>query len=434
LPGVGVVDFSLEDGKEWMVRCHRPGERSLRQPIGWCSELEKSADRLMRSVVVRDSVRCVPLRVARLRRVGVNPVFVDWALAAAVTVATQLGIWVGSDAAHHRPAAAALAAAITVPVAVRRMFPLWVGAAVPSVSAVDHALWNASSIGYPLATFLALYALAVWTRRGPFMFGTILVVATDFVAAAATGGSMSGTVPFVIVVVVVMLLVRRVVGDRERRADMAERERDVAAREAVMEERSRIARELHDVIAHNVSMMVIQAGAERRDLEGTGSVTRDVLEAIERTGRAALTEMRRLVGMLRSDDSDLLAPQPKLIDLPTLAVQVRAAGLPVELDIQGEQRDLPAGIELAAYRIIQEALTNAMKHADGATASVHLCYRADTLELEITDTGVDAAGAASGGGHGLVGMRERVALYGGRFDASRRPGGGFAIRVLLPVR
>jgi signal transduction histidine kinase len=144
--------------------------------------------------------------------------------------------------------------------------------------------------------------------------------------------------------------------------------------------------------------------------------------------------MRRLVGMLRSDDSDLLAPQPKLIDLPTLAVQVRAAGLPVELDIQGEQRDLPAGIELAAYRIIQEALTNAMKHADGATASVHLCYRADTLELEITDTGVDAAGAASGGGHGLVGMRERVALYGGRFDASRRPGGGFAIRVLLPVR
>jgi signal transduction histidine kinase len=305
---------------------------------------------------------------------------------------------------------------------------------VPSVSAVDHALWNPSSIGYPLATFLALYALAVWTRPRPFVVGTALVVATDFLATAATGGAMSGTVPFVIVVVVVMVLVRRVVGDRERRADMAERERDVAAREAVLEERSRIARELHDVIAHNVSMMVIQAGAERRDLEGSGTVTRDVLEAIERTGRGALIEMRRLVGMLRSDGGETLAPQPKLSDLGALATQVRAAGLPVDVDIEGEQRELPAGIELAAYRIIQEALTNAIKHADGATATVHVCYRADRLELEITDTGTDAATPASGGGHGLVGMRERVALYGGRFDATRPPGGGFAIRVLLPVR
>ena len=215
-----------------------------------------------------DSVRGVQLRGARLWRLRVNPVFVDWGLAATVTVATQLGIWLGSDAADHRLAAAALAAVMTVPIAVRRRFPLLVGVAVPSVSAVDHALWNPSSIGYPLATFLALYALAVWTRPRPFVVGTALVVATEFLATAATGGALSGTVPFVIVVVVVMVLVRRVVGDRERRADMAERERDVAAREAVLEERSRIARELHDVIAHNVSMMVIQAGAERRDLEG----------------------------------------------------------------------------------------------------------------------------------------------------------------------
>ncbi len=383
---------------------------------------------------VGDSVRAVQLRGPRLWRLRVNPVFVDWGLAATATVTTQLAIWLGSDAADHRLAAAALAAVITVPIAVRRRFPLLVGVVVPSVSAVDHALWNPSSIGYPLATFLALYALAVWTRPRPFVVGTALVVATDFLAAAATGGAMAGTVPFVIVVVVVMVLVRRVVGDRERRADMAERERDVAAREAVLEERSRIARELHDVIAHNVSMMVIQAGAERRDLEGSGSVTRDVLEAIERTGRGALTEMRRLVGMLRSDGGEPLAPQPKLSDLGALATQVRAAGLPVDVDIEGEQRELPAGIELAAYRIIQEALTNAIKHADGATATVRVCYRADRLELEITDTGTDTATSASGGGHGLVGMRERVALYGGRFDATRPPGGGFAIRVLLPVR
>jgi signal transduction histidine kinase len=381
-----------------------------------------------------DSLRSVQLRGARFRRLRVRPVFVDWGLAVAVTAATQLGIWLGSDAAHHRPAAAAVAAAITVPIAVRRRYPLLVGVGVPSVAAIDHVLWNPKSIGYPLATFLALYALAVWTRPRPFVVGTAVVVATSLIATAATGGAMSSAVPFLIVVVVVMLLTRRVVGDRERRANMAERERDVAAREAVLEERSRIARELHDVIAHNVSMMVIQAGAERRDLEGTGSPTRDVLQAIERTGRAALTEMRRLVGMLRNDGGELLAPQPKLADLPALATQVRSAGLPVDLDIEGEQRELPAGIELAAYRIIQEALTNAVKHADGATATVHVSYRADALELEITDTGADGAVTGPGGGHGLVGMRERVALYGGRFDATRPPGGGFAIRVRLPVR
>ena len=145
--------------------------------------------------------------------------------------------------------------------------------------------------------------------------------------------------------------------------------------------------------------------------------------------------MRRLVGMLRTDGGELLAPQPKLADLPALATQVRSAGLPVDLDIEGEQRELPAGIELAAYRIIQEALTNAVKHAGGATATVHVSYRADALQLEITDTGTDVAVTGPGGGHGLVGMRDRVALYGGRFDATRPPGGGFVvIRALLPVR
>jgi len=215
------------------------------------------------------------------------------------------------------------------------------------------------------------------------------------------------------------VLVRRVVGDRERRAQLAERERDLAAREAVVEERARIARELHDAIAHNVSMMVVQAGAERRVLDGKSGTTHEVLETIERIGRGALTEMRRLVGMLRSDAGDPLAPQP---------------GLPVELQIEGERRELPVGIELSAYRIVQEALTNALKHAGQAQASVRVRYGVDSLELEIVDDGAGAPAPVANGGHGLVGMRERVALYGGRLDAGRRPSGGFAVRVLLPIR
>jgi signal transduction histidine kinase len=205
----------------------------------------------------------------------------------------------------------------------------------------------------------------------------VLIMAAFLATAIPPGGSPRIAVAFTVVTVLVMLLVRRVVGDRDRRARMAERERDVAAREAVVEERARIARELHDVVAHNVSMMVLQAGAERRVLDAANGPTRDVLQTIETIGRSALTEMRRLLGMLRSDAAEPLTPQPGLSDLPTLVTQVREAGLPVELHIEGERRDLPAGIELSAFRIVQEALTNALKHAGEAsgTASTHSSWR-----------------------------------------------------------
>jgi signal transduction histidine kinase len=254
------------------------------------------------------------------------------------------------------------------------------------------------------------------------------------VASAVGPVSLANALQFGVITLIVMVLVRRVVGDRERRAQLAERERDLAAREAVVEERARIARELHDAIAHNVSMMVVQAGAERRVLDEKGGTTREVLETIERIGRGALTEMRRLVGMLRSDVAEPLAPQPGLDDLPTLVGQVCEAGLPVELHVDGERRELPVGIELSAYRIVQEALTNALKHAGESHASVRVHYGADSLELEIVDDGGGVPEPLSSGGHGLVGMRERVALYGGHLDAGRRPSGGFAVRVLLPIR
>jgi signal transduction histidine kinase len=179
-------------------------------------------------------------------------------------------------------------------------------------------------------------------------------------------------------------------------------------------------------------MIVLQAGAERRVLEQSDSSAREVLETIERSGRSALTETRRLLGMLRSGDDQPLAPQPRIGDVPLLISQVRAAGLPVDLVIDGEQRELPAGIELSAYRIVQEALTNALRHAGDANAHVSIHYRPEALEIEVADDGRETV-AARPGGHGLAGMRERVALYGGRLDAAREPGGGFVVHVTLPV-
>jgi signal transduction histidine kinase len=304
---------------------------------------------------------------------------------------------------------------------------------------LDFDTWHNLQLGgWTIAWWCSLYGLAVWSSRWRFVAGLAFAVFTDLLHAGrnASGpvlnqaalGLAAGTV-------VVGLLVRRIVGDRDSKARLAERERDVAAREAVVEERARIARELHDAVAHHVSMMVIQAGAERRVL-GDGDeheVTREVLRTIEQIGRGALTEMRRLVGMLRTDSPDRLAPQPTLAELPTLMTQVREAGLPVEFRVDGERRDLPVGIELTAYRIVQEALTNALKHAGQARATVRVRYGPGSLELEITDDGAGIPAEVPGGGHGLAGIRERVSLYGGKFDASAQRGGGFAVRVLLPL-
>jgi signal transduction histidine kinase len=324
---------------------------------------------------------------------------------------------------------------VTSAVALRRRYPASTGLTAGLVAVVISAVWGPPSlVSWGIAWLCCMYALAVWAQPRRFALGLSAITLSTVASAALPSARASSTLQFGVITLAFMLLVRRVIGEREQRAQIAERERDVAAREAVVEERGRIARELHDAIAHNVSMMVVQAGAERRVLDGTGGSTREVLETIERIGRSALTEMRRLVGMLRSDAGDPLAPQPGLDDLPTLIGQVRAAGLPVELQVEGERRELPVGIELSAYRIVQEALTNALKHAGGAHASVRVHYGADSLELKIVDDGGGSRTPVPSGGHGLVGMRERVALYGGRFDAGRRQSGGFAVRVLLPIR
>ncbi len=221
-----------------------------------------------------------------------------------------------------------------------------------------------------------------------------------------------------------------------RRVETAERERAIAAEHAATQERARIARELHDVVAHSVSVMVVQASGVRRLLNDDQEREREALLSVEHIGREALTEMRRMLGVMRTGEERPadLAPQPGLKGLDRLIAQVEEAGLPVTLHIEGERPELPVGIDLAAYRIVQEGLTNALKHAKGARADVLIRYGEDEVQVEVADDGpgVNGSGPHSDG-HGLVGMRERVALYGGTLDAGPRDGGGFVLRAQLPV-
>jgi signal transduction histidine kinase len=359
---------------------------------------------------------------------------VDLLAACVLSIGVEIQVWLGDGTSSHRVVAAIAGGVVTGSVAVRRRWPAAVGFGVQGILAVAVAVGFALPAGFlTIGWFCALYALTVWTSDRVFVAALAFVVVSDLWHEVVELRVGSG-VPFTIGAVAVMFLIRFVLGDRDRRVRFAERERDLAAREAVVEERARIARELHDAIAHDVSLIVVQAGAERIALDGAAGSTTDVLQTIERTGRGALTEMRRLVGMLRSSEGESLAPQPSLADLPRLVSQVREAGLPVVLEIEGERTELPLGIELSAYRIVQEALTNALKHAGDARATVRVSYSPDQLELEVADDGVGGPARVAGGGHGLAGMRERVALYGGRLDAGRRPERGFAVRVVLPIR
>jgi signal transduction histidine kinase len=231
---------------------------------------------------------------------------------------------------------------------------------------------------------------------------------------------------------------RAALAERERetalmRATLAEQEREAAARIAVAEERTRIARELHDIVAHAMSVMVLQVGAVRHKLPRALDEDRDALGRVEQAGRTALTEMRRLLGAMRGDGNDAeLGPQPGLEALDSLVDDVTRAGLPVRLHVDGEAFPLPRAIDLSAYRIVQEGLTNALKHAHATSADVTVRYRPDEVELRVADDGKGPA-TSNGHGHGLVGIRERVHIYGGEMSAGAAPAGGFVLSARLPV-
>jgi signal transduction histidine kinase len=374
----------------------------------------------------------------------------DWALALGLAVLLQIEVWtidpshapgdVGSDvySSAERAFAAAVGLVLTLSLAWRRRTPLAVLALAIAVSVVANVVAVLEAATIPaVALAIAAYSVGAHTEGRRASIGALGVAA--LIAANAAQNAFGDLLLIAMILGGAWLAGRaiRYRRDRERTLERLtvdlEREREEKARAAVAEERVRIARELHDVVAHAISVIVLQARGGRRSLATDPGETREALDTIEATGSQALAEMRRLLGMLRRDDEQIaLAPQPSLRYLDALAAQVREAGLPLDLSVEGEPIELPPGVDLSAYRIVQEALTNALKHAGPATARVVVRYRENDLELEIADTGRGTS-TNDGGGHGLVGMRERVSLYGGKLEAGPGNGGGFAVRARLPL-
>src|SRR3954471_2376528 len=317
----------------------------------------------------------------------------------------------------------AVAAAVAAALWQRRRAPLVLPAIVlASLLARPVVPEGGDGTAYGIAALVAAYTCAAHLEGWPLRAGAALTVGTS-VDLMITDGQDLGSVIFYSLMFAVPWVVGRMLRvSRQRQrlledqAVLLERQRDEQARMAVADERQRIARELHDVVAHAISVVVLQARGGRRQLDADPAAAHDAFDAIESTSARALGEMRRLLGLLRADDEHELVPQPTLARLDELAAEMRSSGLPVELDVDGEPGPLPPGVDVSAYRIVQEALTNALKHAGPARAHVRVTYEDDSVLVEVTDDGGGAElaePAVPGGGHGLVGIRERVAIVGG---------------------
>ena len=336
-----------------------------------------------------------------------------------------------------------LALAIPAPLLARRRFPfgapLGVGAAVVVATFADGSLVPWDFVAF-LSGCAAVFLLALLPERAQAISGIAMAVGVQVVVVHNDPRGQIGQFVFVSLIFAVVWTIGFTLGrQREEaakaheRAARAEREREERARDAVVEERARIARELHDVVGHSVSVMTVQASGVRRLLRPDQHREREALLVVEQTGREALAEMRRMVGVLRRpEEAPALAPQPSLDHLDRLVEQAREAGLPVELRVEGDTVQLPAGVDLTAYRLVQEGLTNAIKHSRATRAEVLVHYRDGQIELVVSDDG-PGGGGGDRGGHGLVGMRERVSVYGGDLEAGPRPEGGYRLRARLPL-
>jgi signal transduction histidine kinase len=336
-------------------------------------------------------------------------------------------------------------AALTLTLLARRRFPFGAPAGMlvagAALSFVDGNLIPYSFLGF-LSALAACFLLGSLADRRQALVGFALTFAALYVIVG--NDPETGVADFVFIPLIFFAtwlsgfgLSRKLEQAQaaEERARRMELEREAEARAAVAEERARIARELHDVVGHAVSVMTVQASGVRRLLKPDQEREREALEIVEQTGREALAEMRRLVGVLRRpEEAPALAPQPSLKHLDRLIAQAGEAGLPVEVQVHGEATELPAGVDLTAYRLVQEALTNAVKHANATQAEVVVRYGDGVVELLVTDDGRGVSdGSAESGGHGLVGMRERVSVYGGELEAGPKPDGGYALRARLPL-
>jgi signal transduction histidine kinase len=369
--------------------------------------------------------------------VGVEPRLLDGLLAVALTVAA------GAQLLSEEPGNINRLVPVIgtcLPLAARRRWPIAVHVTqLACAIATLRTPVNASLV----ALFIGVYSVAVYSRwRNWFLIWI-------FVGSAWLGLAFPDSKPSVpswalqLVLGLGLWFAGKAVHDRQQRGDVLEernrqlqREQELTTRVALSDERQRIARELHDVVAHSVSVMVVQAGAARTWLRRDVARSEEALLAAESTGREALSELRRLLGLLtEAEATPALAPQPGLDQLDRLVERVSRAGLPIAVEVSGERRALPPGIDLTAYRVLQEALTNALKYAPGAETRVRVAYGEDALELEVIDAGSHAPvnGAPSGTGRGLIGMRQRVAVYGGELDAVKTDKGGFSLRARLPL-
>ena len=346
------------------------------------------------------------------------------ALAISISIVTTMPSW------EPGPVAAALILAHVVPIAFRRSAPQ----AAFVVSTGAGTLYLAAGwpmVGLGIAALVMTYSVAAYAPRAHSVAGLAAVeVGLTLEALFGEGRAQFDT----LVSNLVVLAAAWFLGDgaRRRREDALSEQRRLA-RQAVSEERLRIARELHDVVAHSMSVIAVQAGTGRMVLDDDPEHARRALTSIEETSKRALNEMRRLLGVLRADTPDAggLAPVPTLDDLDRLVAYAVEGGTAVDVSVDGDRGKAPAGIELAAYRILQEALTNVRRHAAGSRARVHLSFQPAELVLEVENPLVNGPPTIDAGGHGLLGMRERVSLYGGTFEAGPRPDGTFKVRARI---
>jgi signal transduction histidine kinase len=382
--------------------------------------------------------------VSRLRLViirhGLDALIVVAAVWSAIGTAVREDAWAPTGAMTWFEVVAI--ATVVLALLFRRRFPfgapaaLWLGAV--ALSFVDGRLVTSQG-GVYVAGLGAALLLGNLRNDVQARVGLAVVVGGSAILVSNDPTHQIGTLVFTPVSFAIGWLVGYALRERaeqteaaEERADRAERDREAAARVAVAEERGRIARELHDVVAHAVSVMVLQVGAVRHRMSASDAENREALENVEQAGRTALAEMRRLLGAMRRDDEQPeLAPHPGLADLNNLLDDVRAAGLAVRLRVHGDPVELPPGLDLSAYRIVQEAVTNTLKHAHAHQAQVDLHYDPHGLRVEVCDDGRGPS-PGDGLGHGLVGIRERVKIFGGDMSAGSAPGGGFVLRVRLP--
>jgi signal transduction histidine kinase len=376
-----------------------------------------------------------------LTRIGTNPL--DAAIAAVVVVLGQLEVWL-STAIHPKGAAAATELVIGLALAWRRRFPLGTFLAIV-VADVAEPLAGVPLQGPgvpPVASIFAFYTLvtrAEWVR---VIAGAVAMTGGFVIMQASQHDGMGGLVFQMTLLAgtgVVGALVRRSsarAGVLQQRTTQLEREAGERAAAAIEEERRRIARELHDIISHSLSVVVLQAGAADQILASDPERAHEVLRSIRTTGQQAIAEMGTLLSLVHGEPESSREPQPSLADVERLVAKTREAGLPVELEIEGAQRELPAALELSAFRIVQEGLTNALKHAGKADAppQVHVRLRYALRELEV-EVGDDGNGSSNGSGsrRGLAGIAERVAVFGGRFEAGPRPEGGWSLLATFPL-